>query len=145
MRYVLAMIAGMVACPGIAQPCQSVEEYDAIVGLVTERFFDQTFNGLDWYARVAANRSEIECADEAEDVAEVVNVLLSELNASHTALYTRSDMHYWGLNSFFSSDASEAYNIDFSGIWPERRNGAWYAKHVLEGSAAETAGVLAGD
>lgn len=129
----------------MAQPCQPVAEYDEIVGVVTERFFDQTFNGLDWHANVAARRNQIECTDDDAGVAAVVNALLAELDASHTALYTTGDMHYWGLNSLFTFDDPDAYTINFSGIWPQQQSGTWYVKHVLEESAADRAGVRVGD
>jgi predicted metalloprotease with PDZ domain len=54
-------------------------------------------------------------------------------------------MHYWGLNALFTFDDSDAYALNFSGIWPEQQNGKRFAKHVLEGSPAASVGVLAGD
>jgi carboxyl-terminal processing protease len=145
MRLIMSVLLAIGNASVIAQPCQPANEYDEIVRVVTERFFDQTFNGLDWDARVSEHRREVECMDDAKDVANVVNGLLGELNASHTALYTAEDMHYWGLNSLFTFDSPDAYAIDFAGIWPEPQNGSWYARHVLEGSTADTAGVFAGD
>jgi carboxyl-terminal processing protease len=69
---------------------------------------------------------------------------LSELHASHTALYTRSDIHYWGLNSLFSSSPAD-YRLYFAGIWPERRGEQWYVRYVLEDSPAARAGIAQGD
>jgi carboxyl-terminal processing protease len=145
MQLISCVVLALGSASVVAQPCQPVKEYDEIAGVVTERFFDKTFNGLDWHARVAAHRNDIECMDDDASVASVVNALLAELNASHTALYTTNDMHYWGLNSLFTFDDPDAYAINFSGIWPEQQSGKWLARHVLEGSAADRAGVLAGD
>jgi carboxyl-terminal processing protease len=145
MRAIVALPVFLLNFGALAQPCQPRLEYDEIVAVVTERFFDQTFNGLDWSQRVALSRSEVACADDADQVAVVVNSLLAELEASHTALYTRKDMHYWGLNALFTFDDPGAYALNFSGIWPEQRNGTWFAKHVFEGSPAASVGVLAGD
>ena len=126
------------------EPCGPLKEYDAITAVVTERFYDRTFKGLDWPARVASKRSEVTCNDHANGVAAKVNRLLAELHASHTGLYTRDDPDYWALQSIFSRSV-ETFPVDFSGIWPERRNGKWYAKYVLPGSPAFEAGVMAGD
>lgn len=124
--------------------CEPLLEYDLISSTVTQRFYDKSFRGLDWDSRVAEHRSEIDCRDDAERVALIANKLLSELKASHTAVYTAMDFHYWGLRSFFSKDVSED-RVDFSGIWPERTNGKWFAKYVLEASPAARAGILPGD
>ena len=145
MRAISALSLVLLHFGAFAQPCQSQLEYDEIVAVVTERFFDQTFNGLDWDRRVAVRRSEVTCTDGADQVAAIVNSLLTELEASHTALYTRQDMHYWGLNALFTFDDPQAYVLSFSGIWPEQQNGKWFAKHVFEGSPAASTGVLAGD
>lgn len=143
MRIVMGLL--LLAAVGEARPqeCQPLLEFDEIVATVTERFVDRTFNGLNWTDRMTGHRSRVGCMDDAERIASIVNSLLAELNASHTALYTRSDMHYWGLNSLFAADG--AYEIDFAGIWPEQDNGRWFAKHVLEGSPGAAAGVLVGD
>src|SRR5690606_2715019 len=142
-RFLLALLMLLAEAGVRAQDCEALVEYDEIVAVVTERFFDQTFNGLGWPDRVAEHRGAIGCTDGPARVAAVVNSLLAELAVSHTALYTREDMHYWGLNSLFAADG--AYEIDFSGIWPEQEDGRWFARHVLEGSPAAAAGVLVGD
>ena len=135
-----------------AQPCLPVQEYDEILAVVTENFFDQTFNGLDWETQVATHRREVDCEDGPEQLASVVNSLLEKLDASHTALYTKSEQHYWGLNSFFwrsgaysRGDLGDAYQLHYSGIWAEFIDGTWFAQFVLDDSSAENAGVLPGD
>lgn len=124
--------------------CVAKKEYDEIVSIVTKGFYDKTFRGLDWSSRVSHHRKSLACNADDRGVAASVNALLSELKASHTALYTRRDLHYWGLNSMFSQGPTD-YQLEFSGIWPEKRDGAWYARYVLEGSPAARAGVAGGD
>lgn len=145
MRAISTVFVVLLPFGAPAQPCQPRLEYDEIVAVVTERFFDQTFNGLNWNERVAIRRSEVACTDRADQVAATVNSLLTELEASHTALYTHQDMHYWGLNALFTFDDPDAYALNFSGIWPERQNGKWFAKHIFEGSPAASVGVFVGD
>ncbi len=60
-----------------AEICQPQSEYDAITKVVTDRFYDRTFRGLDWPARVAAIRIDVTCGDDANTVAAKVNRLLS--------------------------------------------------------------------
>ena len=139
--FVLLLAA---AAARAADDCNSRHEFDQIVSEVTHRFYDKTFRGLDWPARIRHYRRALSCEADPRGVAVVVNQLLAELHASHTALYTRVDMHYWGLNSLFSPNLTD-YRLNFAGIWPERRNGRWFAKYVLEGSPAARAGVAPGD
>jgi len=124
--------------------CSARRDYDEIVAAATRKFYDQTFRGLDWPSRVEHYRKTVRCDDNEESIAGRVNALLSELHASHTALYTRTDIDYWGLNSLFAPNLTD-YALNFSGIWPQQRDRQWYAKFVLEGSPAARAGVRQGD
>ena len=145
MRLIACVLLLICSTAASAQPCRALQEYDEVLSIVTERFYDQTFRGLDWDSRVAYHRDQVNCEDDEQALAAIVNRLLSELNASHTALYTTDDLDYWALQSIFSGGNLDAYEIDFSGIWPEQHDGIWYAKYVLLNSPAEKAGVLSGD
>jgi carboxyl-terminal processing protease len=127
-----------------ADGCARLHEYDEISAVVTARFYDRTFRGLAWPSRVEHYRAEVDCGKDERHLAGVVNRLLAELRASHTGLYTKDDLEYWAFQSVFSM-GMEKYPVDFSGIWPERRDNAWYAKYVVPGTPAAAAGVNAGD
>jgi carboxyl-terminal processing protease len=128
-----------------AEPsCQPLTEYDAITATVAENFYDRTFRGLDWPKRVAAARRKLSCKDDTQAVAAKINRLLSELHASHTGVFTREDPDYWALQSVFSRSIDQ-FPVDFSGIWPIRLKGRWYAKYVLPGTPAAASGVQPGD
>lgn len=126
------------------KPCEGRKEYDGITAVVTEKFYDRTFRGLDWPARVALYRKKVECNANAKSVAATANELLSELHASHTAVYTSDQLEYWALQSIFSPRL-DAYQINNSGIWPRMDGGHWFARYILPGSSAEKAGVRSGD
>ncbi|HEU4625821.1 MAG TPA: S41 family peptidase [Steroidobacteraceae bacterium] len=126
------------------QLCTRLREYDEITAIVGEQFYDRTFRGLDWPARVAHYRSQVSCGDSDTALAVQINALLAELRASHTGLYTKRDLDYWALQSIFSGSL-DAFPIASSGIWPKRIGEAQYAAYVLEDSPAARAGVLAGD
>ena len=137
--------------PAVAPPihpapgeCAALVQFDAIAATVTLNFYDRTFRGLPWPERVKHFRHEIKCADGPDRIAAVANALFSELKASHTGVYTADDLTYWALESFFSHSIDD-YPVNFSGIWPVRRDHEWFARYVLQGSPAQHAGVLPGD
>src|SRR5687767_8551404 len=117
LKHAIVLLLVFQCAPAAAQECQPLQEYDEITSLVTERFYDKTFGGLDWPARVAHHRKVVNCQDDDRRIAEVVNALLSELRASHTALYTKADLNYWGLNSFFAKSLDD-YKVFSIEIWP---------------------------
>lgn len=135
----------------LAQPtasgdsCQAVADASVILSVVTEQFYDRRFNGLNWSQEVANTVEAIECDEAPVAVAERINALLSRLEASHTAVYSQQDLDYWGLNSLFYFDGLDGYTLPFPGIWATRHDDAWFVSYVLNGSAAEAAGVRAGD
>ncbi len=138
----LAVGAHLSAAP--VQPCEALREYDALTSVVTREFYDRTFRGLDWTGRVSSYRARVRCDFDASAVARTVNGLLSALHASHTGVYTAKDLEYWALESLFSSDM-DTFEMNVSGIWPERAGAKWYARYVFPGSPADVAGIAVGD
>jgi carboxyl-terminal processing protease len=124
--------------------CPARKDFNQIVGAVSERFYDKTFRGLNWPARVEHYRKQIRCEASEQQIAARANALLAELHASHTRVYTKTDLDYWGLNSVFSQNDAE-HPFWVSGIWTRRDGRKWYARYVLEGSPAVAAGILPGD
>ena len=131
--------------------CTALRDISVVLSVVTEQFHDRSFNGLNWSSEVADAVEATQCSDSPAQVTERVNALLARLNASHTAVYSQSDLDYWGLNSLFHFDGLDAYTLPFAGVWASLVNSdqsaspRWFATHVLNGSAAETAGILQGD
>jgi carboxyl-terminal processing protease len=143
--WLLSLVLGAITSPAVAsESCRAQNDYHEITATVTKNFYDKTFRKLDWPARVEYYREQVRCADDETQVAVQVNRLLAELHTSHTALYTKADIDYWALNAFFSS-GNDGHPIAFSGIWPQQREGRWYAKYVFEDSAAARAGIVQGD
>jgi carboxyl-terminal processing protease len=135
---------GLQAATAAERDCAARHDFDLIAGAVSERFYDKTFNGLDWPKRIAHYRERVRCGGTEQEVAARANELLSELHASHTAAFTRTDLDYWGFNSVFSQQDSE-YAFNFSGIWARRNGARWYARYVLEASPAAAAALQQGD
>ena len=124
--------------------CAALVQFDAIAATVTLNFYDRTFRGLPWSLRVKQHRRKIKCTDNPDQIAAVANALFAELKASHTGVYTADDLNYWALESIFSRSIDD-YPVAYSGIWPVRRGGTWFARYVLPGCPAQKAGVLPGD
>ncbi len=58
MFWLAALSACLLGQAALAsEVCQPLVEYDTITKVVTDRFYDKTFRGLDWPARVAADPS----------------------------------------------------------------------------------------
>jgi len=115
-----------------ADDCQRLQEFDQIVLEVNRSFFDQTFRGLDWPARVASYRREVDCSASEQALSALSNRLLSELGASHTGVFTARDLEYWAFQSIFSF-RMDRFEVPFSGIWPLRRDGKWFANVIDDG------------
>jgi carboxyl-terminal processing protease len=127
-----------------AADCQRLREFDQIALAVKSDFYDQSFRGLDWPARVASYRREVDCNASEPALSALSNRLLSELGASHTGVFTARDLEYWAFQSIFSF-RMDRFKVPFSGIWPRRHDGKWFAKYVLPGTPADAMGVLPGD
>ena len=141
---------GVAAQPAVtassaADDCAAQRDISVVLSVVTEQFYDKTFNGLNWSAEVADAVEATQCSDTTKQVTDRVNQLLARLDASHTALYSQHDLDYWGLNSLFHFDGLDAYTLPFPGVWATTSDNRWFAQHVLNGSAADAAGIREGD
>lgn len=143
---VLLLSSGSVLAQGAADDsCQPLTDTSVILSVVTEQFYDRRFNGLNWGQEVANTVESVACDDSPAAVAARINQLLARLEASHTAVYSQQDLDYWGLNSLFYFDGLDGYTLPFPGVWATRHDSGWFASYVLNGSAAEQAGIRAGD
>ena len=101
---------------------------------LAERFGDETFRRLE-----DALRSSGDVA-----LADVLNPFLLDLGVSHTRFFDRRHQGFYMLRSLFSSvdiDAPELYTI---GVQLDDDDPG-FVRAVLDGSAAESAGILRGD
>ena len=124
--------------------CRNLNNFDAIGDFVTKNFYDRTFRGLDWKGTVRNFRLKIRCQMTDEEVTDVVNQLLAQLHASHTALYTSNDQYYWALGSIFSLKINGAA-FPQVGAWFKKIGGHWFTQDIFEGSIAERSGLKVGD
>ena len=142
---------------GIGKTAELARLFDAVVETIEKKFFDETLlKRLDWRARANAVRPSVLSAAGTEDAARRINALLSELNTSHTALYTPDDYQYYILLDVLRGDweTVDLVSRRFWGSGPYYPGiGAFtrqvedrhFVDGILEGSPAERAGLKYGD
>lgn len=131
--------------------------FDEIVDTVESQFFDPAMNGIDWESHVAAHRARFEPGMSQAAFADVVNRMLSALDASHTQLYVQDSPLWYQLAGIFLPsygalrDDLEPYLTAGApiytgiGVFVETRREGEFVIGVLEGHPAADAGVLLGD
>jgi carboxyl-terminal processing protease len=133
-----------------------IETFEGVWQTVRDRFYDPHLNGLDWSAVRERYRVIAAQATSNERLAEVINDMLSELQASHTRYYTTDEPEYYQLAGIFSGAlrrrgldrAFPGGRISYPGIGilsqPGIAGGSAITG-VIEGTPAEKAGLLAAD
>jgi carboxyl-terminal processing protease len=137
---------------------QSASEiFDQVWETVNENFYDPNFNGVDWQAMRSKYQPQVRHAQSSEQVAAVINRMLSELKTSHTQLYTANEPAYYQalgifqpripdlrqqLKKFFPNGKIEYSGI---GIFTKDINGKTFVSAILDGSPAAEAQLKVGD
>jgi carboxyl-terminal processing protease len=131
--------------------------FDQVWETVNENFYDPNFNGIDWQAMRSKYQSQVRHAQSSEEVAAVINQMLSELKTSHTQLYTANEPAYYQalgifqpripdlreqLKKFFPNGKIEYSGI---GIFTKDINGKTFVSAILDGSPAAEAQLKVGD
>ena len=111
---------------------------------VQKRFYDANLHGVDWnqvgetyHARLAAvkDRGEFEA---------LMNQMLGELHASHTAFVMQEDAEYYLLRAVSTQDTRQG-PVEHIGIMGRREGGEYLVSAVLNGGPAEKAHIHVGD
>jgi len=132
-----------------------LDSYDAACALVQERFFDPAFNGVDWDSLCAENRAQAQALSR-DDLAILLNTMLTRLQTSHTQVYTPRDPTYYLLFDVFSQSPGLAHaartrfpncqvQLDGIRIFTRRIDGRVFVEDIVEGTPAHDAGLLVGD
>ncbi|MCG3131580.1 MAG: hypothetical protein FLDDKLPJ_02384 [Phycisphaerae bacterium] len=96
-----------------------------------------------WEALVEAHRAGIEAATTHEEFAQRVNALFGATGQSHFAYDTDEEFAYWHLLSAFYRTPDTL--VEHIGLFPERIDGRWFIRGILEGSSAESLDLREGD
>ena len=157
--FAAAVLVTAVAPPASAQaasPAASpLDLFEAVWERVNSDFMDPDLNGVDWGAVRAKYQGQAAAAATREDVAVIINQMLTELRSSHTRLYLPSDPDYYYLLDVFNrgSFADQVRQIfpdgkvtlPTIGVLTRRIDGEPFVAGVLDGSPAYEAGFEVGD
>lgn len=139
----------------LAKP--EVKIFDQVWQTVNENFYDPKFNGVDWKAMRQKYQPQAVRTNSTQEVAGVINQMLSELQTSHTRFYLPNEPAYYQLLGIFQARNPEFQKqlkkffpkgkIEYSGIGAITKdiNGKTFVSSILDGSPAAKAGLKAGD
>lgn len=124
---------------------------------INDNFFDPNFNGVDWKAMREKYAPQAAKAQSSDELARIINQMLSELNTSHTRFYTPEETAYYQLLGIFQPRSRELQKLprsifpknklEYSGIgaFTQITNGKTFVAGVMEGTPAAQAGLQLGD
>lgn len=119
-------------------------DFQRIKTAVQKHFYDSHFNGVDWNKVTADYHRQVNTVTSRTEFATLMNRMLGELHASHTAYVTSNDAEYYMMNAVSEQDMQH-FQVAHIGVMGERE-GKEYAIHaVLDGGPADKAGLQAGD
>jgi carboxyl-terminal processing protease len=153
----LLLSAALAAAPvSLAQDSQRAEQdferassreelgrlFDAVVDAVKKSFWDKgRLAELNWPERMRGERAGVVASPDLQDAARRINLLLDELNTSHTVLLTPDDVDYYVLRGVFGRGRAYAG----IGVFTARIDGRDFIDLLLEGYPADRAGLKVGD
>ncbi len=127
--------------------------FDEVWQTVDRDFYDPEFRGMDWAALRDKYRPLAAAAPDADAQAEVIDRMLAELGASHTARYRPDDPAYYQLLDIFSGSLRRPLQRLFPngvrypgiGIFTREIDGKVFVSGIIAGLPADDAGLLVGD
>lgn len=122
----------------------SLQIYDTTTDLITKKFYDQTFRGLDWPKLVQTYRQSVTPTSDSKQLQSAINGLLENLHASHTEFITADDQEYHGLKCIFSGEISGDRYFQ-SGGWFQKINNKYYVRNIFANTPMEKSGIKTGD
>lgn len=124
---------------------------------VNDKFYEPKFNGVDWQAIREKYKPKAAQTPSKQQLAVVINQMLSELRTSHTHFYTQDEPAYYQLLGIFQPGSKDFQQqikkflpkgkLEYSGIgaFTKEINGRTFVKAILDGSPAAKAGLRVGD
>lgn len=150
------VVVSMTLCPMGIYSITNDSLFSEICSLVDKNFYDSTFHGVDWPSLKQAYRKQASTTTDRISFTNLVNDMLSKLNASHTNYYTVDDPLYYHLSDIFKSappfkpaicNAFSDCVVKYTciGIITQKIENEFFVKAVLDSSPAYNAGILKGD
>ena len=131
--------------------------FDQVWQTVNENFYDPKLNGVNWKAMQQKYQPQAARTKSIQEVAPVINQMLSELRTSHTRFYIPDEPAYYQLLGIFQARNPEFQKqlkkffpkgkIEYSGIgaFTKDINGKTFVSGILDGSPAAKTGLKVGD
>jgi carboxyl-terminal processing protease len=119
-------------------------EFDKVWETVRDRYYDKSLSGVDWRRVGAAYRARLPEVKSKAEFADLVNQMLGELHASHTAYATDEDIEFYMLPAVMSHDL-RGHRVEHIGVTGQRVGREYIVSAVLDGGPAERAGIQSGD
>lgn len=131
--------------------------FEQVWQTVNDNFYDPKFNGVDWQAVGEKYKHKAAQAQSQQQLADVINQMLSELRTSHTHFYTQNEPAYYQLLGIFQPGSKDFQQqikkifpkgkIEYSGTgtFTKEVNGQIFVKAILDASPAAQAGLKVGD
>src|SRR5215831_12466169 len=82
-------------------PADAVSTFESVWQTVRDHFYDPRHSGLDWPAVRERYLPDVQRATSRDSLARIINIMLSELRASHTRFYTPDEPEYYQLADIF--------------------------------------------
>ncbi len=141
--------------PVLSQSSSSqVQVFDSVWNTVNENFFDPNFNGVDWPLLRAQYQPQAARANSTEQLAYIINQMLSQLHTSHTHFYTQNEPAYYQIAGIFRQFLLKDLKpflpdgqLQYTGIGIETQeiDDKTFIKAIINGSPAHKAGLKVGD
>ena len=119
-------------------------DFDTVLRLVKTKFYDPKLNGVDWKQIGEAYRTKLADVHSKAEFEALINRMLGELHASHTAYVTDDDIEYFMLPSVLHQDMN-GHQTEHIGIMGSQEGNEFVVAGVLEGGPAGRAGIQSGD
>ena len=143
--------------PALSQESLEEKVFNEVWQTVSENFYDDNFNGIDWAAMRDKYKSQAIEAQNRQQLANIVNLMLAELQTSHTHFYIPEETAYYQLLGIFQPDnkdlspaakalfPSGKYEYTGIGIFTKTNHDKTFISGILDGSPAAKAGLMVGD
>lgn len=147
----LPLAAGAAESESARKPDLAV--FEEVWRIVDRHFYDPKFGGIDWKAVGDKYRTSAQAAENEDALATVIDSMLAELGASHTARYRQDNPAYYQLVDIFSGSLHRELRRLYPngvhypgiGIFTRETDGKTFVSGIIAGLPASKTGLSVGD
>ena len=120
------------------------DAFEKVWKTVRDKFWDKNTNGVDWRKVGQQYRAQLPNVKTKAEFEVLVNAMLRELHASHTEYTTDDDIGFYMFPAVIDGDLKR-HRAAHIGVMGGAEAGGWRVAAVLDGGAADKAGLRSGD